>query len=360
MTDRPVVLKDRAAAQAYNIRTVPGTVPSRSSVFVPVMVGQHLRLAIRLVSLEREDAFDEATVRMLSTVAASMGVALENVRLFNETKEALERQTATAEVLQVISSSPTDVQPVFDIIAERAARLTGAHYGLVFRFDGELIHIVSAHGVSEDGIASVRQAFPMPPGDAAITARTVRDGRATQTADVLLLPGTEYTVKAIAHAIGYRAVLAVPMLRDAKVIGAICVMHPQPGEFAPNEVKLLQTFADQAVIAIENVRLFRETQEALEQQTASAEVLQVISSSVADTQPVFERILDSARRILNTNYVNIGLIGEGAQQRELLVVEHSVRRASGRDDADALALPDQRRHHDRVIAHHLRHTAHQR
>ncbi len=133
---QPLVLKDRAATLAFGIRTAPGTEPSRSSVFMPVMVGQVMRAAIRLVSLDRDDAFDEATVSLLSTVAASMGVALENARLFDETQEALERQTATAEMLQVIASSLTDVQPVFDVMVERAVKLCGAHLGRVYRCDG--------------------------------------------------------------------------------------------------------------------------------------------------------------------------------------------------------------------------------
>ncbi|HYN61496.1 MAG TPA: GAF domain-containing protein, partial [Rubrivivax sp.] len=293
MTGRPVVLKDRAAAQAYGIRTVPGTVPSRSSVFVPVMVGQHLRLAIRLVSLEREDAFDEATVRMLSTVAASMGVALENVRLFNETKEALEQRTATAEVLQVISQSPDDVQPVFEAIAERAKLLCNATVSGVARFDGQQVHLVAFHGVSPEADAAMRAVFPVPVTAATITARAIRERVPVQAADVQA--DADYAAKEAARLSGYRSNLAVPMLHDGNVVGSIAVCRAEVGLFPDSQIKLLQTFADQAVIAIENVRLFRETQEALSHQTASADILRVISASPTDVQPVFDAIAERAR-----------------------------------------------------------------
>ncbi|MES2099664.1 MAG: GAF domain-containing protein [Pseudomonadota bacterium] len=254
--------------------------------------------------------FEPKEIALLQTFAEQAVIALENARLFNETQEALARQTATSDVLRVISESPTDVQPVFDIIAERGARLTGASYGWVFRFDGKLIHVASAFGVNPQGLEAARAAFPMPPGAGSAAARAVRDRTVVNIADVRAESDPEYTVKEIAERAGYRAILSVPMLRDNQIVGAISVTRPEPGAFDVNEIDLLQTFASQAVVAIENVRLFNETQEALEQQTASAEVLQVISSSVSDTKPVFERILTSAQRILNTNYVNIGLIGE--------------------------------------------------
>ncbi len=136
-TGQPLLLKDRATTQAYGIRTVPGTEPSQSSVFVPVMVGpEQIRAAIRLVSLDREDAFDEAAVNLLSTVAASMGVALENARLFKETQEALGQQTASADILRVISQSPTDVQPVFDALVAAAVKLLACDLAVVLRCAG--------------------------------------------------------------------------------------------------------------------------------------------------------------------------------------------------------------------------------
>jgi signal transduction histidine kinase/DNA-binding response OmpR family regulator/putative methionine-R-sulfoxide reductase with GAF domain len=268
-----------------------------SQVFVPLRwEGRGIGTLIVVRVPPRPFAEDE--IAMLSSFADQAVIAIQNARLFNETREALERQTATSEVLQVIGSSVTDVQPVFDIIAERAARLTGADNGFVFRYDGSLIHIASTYGIREEGVAAARLAFPMPPGDGSMTAQAVRDGRVTQTPDALLLPDEAYKTKDIARKSGYHGVLAVPMLRDGRVIGAVTVTRARPGEFPPKEVELLQTFAAQAVIAVENVRLFNETKEALELQTTSAEVLRVVSESMADAQPVFDSVCASLERLL--------------------------------------------------------------
>jgi GAF domain-containing protein/DNA-binding response OmpR family regulator len=282
----------------------------RSSTVVPLMRGSEW---IGNISVNRTEPglLDTRRLELLRGFADQAVIAIENARLFNETAEALERQTATAEVLQVIGRSVTDVQPVFDIIAERAARLTGADSGFVFRYDGALIHIASTYGIREGGVAAVQRVFPMPPGEGSLTAQAVRDGRVTQAADALLLPDTVYLTKDVARESGYHGALAVPMLRDGQVIGAITVTRGRIGEFEPKEVELLQTFAAQAVIAIENVRLFNETKEALERQTATAEVLEVISGSVADTRPVFDKILGSCASLFHSSEQGIVLLGAG-------------------------------------------------
>jgi len=283
-----------------------------SQIYVPLRwQGQAIGTLIFVRTPPQPFADDE--LELLQSFADQAVIAIQNARLFGETQEALQRQTATAEVLEVIGRSVTDVQPVFDIIAERAARLTGADNGFVFRYDGTLIHVASTFGLRAEGVAAAQRAFPMPPGDGSITAQAVRDGRVTQTADALLLPDPAYKTKEIARETGYRGVLSVPMLRDGRVIGAIAVTRERTGEFAPKEIELLQTFAAQAVIAVENVRLFNETQESLQQQKASAEVLAVISSSVSDVQPVFEKILDSCKHLFGGDELDVLLVDEQGQ-----------------------------------------------
>ncbi len=255
--------------------------------------------------------FDQRDLEFLQGLTRQATVALHNARLFNETKEALERQTATSEILRVISGSPTDVQPVFDAIAERARVLCGARVGATTRFDGELLHLVGFHGGSPEGEAAIRAAFPMKPGRGSINARTILAKAPVQIADVDLDP--EYEVTQAARQSGFRSGLAVPMLFEGKVIGAVFVGRAKPGAFPEKLIALLQTFADQAVIAIQNARLFNETQEALEQQTATAEVLQVISSSVADTAPVFDKILESGQHLFATEQLGIFLVGDDGQ-----------------------------------------------
>src|SRR5262249_7731634 len=227
--------------------------------------------------------FTDRQIELLETFAEQVVLAIENVRLFNETKEALEQQTATAELLRVIASSPTDLQPVFDAIAEGAMHLCGASSGAVTRFDGELIHVAALANVSPEVAPAVRSAFPMPPSRRSAAARAVLTGGLVHISDVVEDP--EY---GIATQPGFRSVVSVPMLHKGKAIGAVAVGGPHAGPFSERQISLLQTFADQAVIAIENVRLFNETKDALEQQTATADILRVIASSPTDLQPVMD------------------------------------------------------------------------
>jgi two-component system NtrC family sensor kinase len=169
--------------------------------------------------------------------------------------EALEQQTATGEILRLISSSPTDVQPVYDSIVERAARLCEAEVSLVARLEGEWIHVGAVYGTSVAGTDAVRRTYPMRPGAAGATARAIRDSAIAHIPDVLT--DREFTIRDAALVAGFRAVLAVPMLRVGRAIGAIAIGRAAAGEFSTEQVNLLRTFADQAVIAIENVRLFK-------------------------------------------------------------------------------------------------------
>jgi GAF domain-containing protein/DNA-binding response OmpR family regulator/tetratricopeptide (TPR) repeat protein len=252
--------------------------------------------------------FGDKELALLKTFADQAVIAIQNAKLFNETKEALEHQTATAEVLKVISESPTDVQPVFDAIAERARILCGAFTGGVRQFDGKLVHLRAFKGTSPKAEEHMLSLYPMELGRGAASSRAILERRPVQIRDVLEDP--EYSLKDVAREAGFRSTLAVPMLREDQVVGSIVVTRQEVGAFPEKLVTLLQTFADQAVIAIENVRLFNETKEALEQQTATAEVLQVISSSVADTAPVFDKILDSCRRLFASEQLAVMLVDD--------------------------------------------------
>ena len=258
--------------------------------------------------------FTESELALLKTFADQAVIAIQNARLFNETKESLERQTATAEVLKVISESPTDVQPVFDIIAERAALLTGAESGIVFRFDGELIHMASSYGMETEFIAMFKQLLPVRSDAFFISAEAIRKGVVINVPD-LQLRNPEGTApkgfKEVARRAGLRGGLAVPMFRDRQVVGAIAMYRSKPGKFEDNEVDLLRAFASQAVIAIENVRLFNETKVALERQTATSEVLSVISKSPTDVQPVLEAVAERAGLLCRADGSRVWLIRDG-------------------------------------------------
>ncbi len=260
--------------------------------------------------------FTDKQVALVKTFADQAVIAIENVRLFQELQarnrdltEALEQQTATADILRVISGSPTDVQPVFDTIARNAMRLCESTFSVVSRYDGELMHLAAHMHVTAEGAEFMQQIFPMRPSRATVTGRAVLEGTVVHVPDVVA--DTEYD-QPLSQALRNRSSLAVPMLRDGRPVGAIAVARLEVCPFTDTQVALVRTFADQAVIAIENVRLFQELQarnrdltEALEQQTATSEILGVISSSPTDLQPVFGAILANATRLFDSENARI-------------------------------------------------------
>ena len=199
-----------------------------------------------------------------------------SVRLFNETKEALERQTATAEILKVIASSPSDVQPVFDAIAGSALRLIGGFSAAVTRVDGDLVHLAALTSTGGSGDDALRARYPQSLSTATGNAVTAIRKRSPNWVADMEDPAVIPEMRALARARGFRSTLGVPMMRGGEAIGAITVTRREPGPFSDHQIGLLKTFADQAVIAIENVRLFNETKEALERQTATSEILRAI------------------------------------------------------------------------------------
>jgi GAF domain-containing protein len=254
-------------------------------------------------------AFSDKQVELVQTFADQAVIAIENVRLFEEVQqrtreatEALEYQTATSDVLSVISRSPTDVQPVFNMIAQSAARLCEAQFCFVYRYDGQLLHFVAHHGITEESFEIVRNTFPVAPTRGSAAERAILYLDVAQIPDLTL--DSEFTHRAAAAFSGLRSAVAVPMLRDGLPIGCIAVGRAETGLLAAKQVELLKTFADQAVIAIENVRLFDEVQartadltEALAQQTATADVLKVISASTFDLKAVLQTLIDSAVKL---------------------------------------------------------------
>jgi GAF domain-containing protein len=259
------------------------------------------RTTVGMISVSRVEPgpFAAHHIQLLQTFADQAVIEIENVRLFTETQEALERQTATAEILKVIASSPSDVQPVFDVIVERAVRLCGGRMGRVYRYDGGMIQMVAGHGLSVPGLGKVQQVFPRPASDDTIAGQVMLSHRPYFVTDIQHDDLVPLLSRQMIEALGTRSQVTVPMLRTGEAIGAITVGWAEPGAFGDQQVSLLQTFADQAVIAIENVRLFNETQEALERQTATADILKVIASSPDDVQPVFEAIAERSNQLVN-------------------------------------------------------------
>jgi signal transduction histidine kinase len=228
-----------------------------------------------------------------------------------ELTESLEQQTATAEILRVISSSPTDVQPVFDAIAASAVRLCAGLHCALFRYDGTLQHLAAHHGVEPETVSALQRRYPRPPSAETVTGRALRENAVVHIADVVDDPRFPESQRITATA-GYRAALAVPMMREGEPIGVIFVVRREPEAFSDKQVQLLQTFADQAVIAIENVRLFSELRESLEQQTASGNILRVISQSPTNVEPVLQAVADAAAGLCHADEAAVFLFRDGA------------------------------------------------
>jgi GAF domain-containing protein/anti-sigma regulatory factor (Ser/Thr protein kinase) len=274
---------------------------ARTLICVPMLKEDTLIGVIAVYRLDVQ-SFTDKQIELVKNFAAQAVIAIENTRLLNELRESLQQQTATSEVLSVISSSPTNIQPVLDIIGERAEKLCEAETSVVSIVEGELIRRASIHGVTKAGVEAVRRVYPMRLTDETVTARAIRTRSVCHVADVLSDP---LHPKDAARISGFRGSLAVPMIRDEQVVGAIFVARRQPGLFSDAQVQLLKTFADQAVIAIENVRLFNETKNSLEQQTATADVLKIISRSTFDLQTVLQTLVESAARFCNADKANI-------------------------------------------------------
>jgi GAF domain-containing protein len=306
---RPVHVRDIRAdlrGRFSGLQDVRILVPRVRTVLAMPLLREGVGLGGIVIRRTRVQPFTAKQVALLKTFADQAAIAIDNVRLFNETKEALEQQTATAEVLRVISTSPTDLRPVLDTVVTSAARFCGAYDAVMFRVDGESLRLAAHHGP-----------IPLPVGRLVPIVRGTVSGRAVLERRAVHVNDIQAEVKdfpeghALAREQGWRTMLSVPLLREAAAIGTIVLRRSEVRPFSDRQVKLLETFADQAVIAIENVRLFNELQEtnraltqahaqvteSLEQQTTTSEILRVIASSPTDVQPVFDTIAASASRL---------------------------------------------------------------
>ena len=280
------------------------------------------------------EPFTDKQIALVQNFADQAVIAIENARLLNELRqrttdltertadltEALEQQTATSEVLRVISSSPGELEPVFSTMLENAVRICDAKFGNIYRWDGELFHLLAAFN-TPSALVEARTRSPSRP--ARVMGRMVESKTAVHVAD--LAAHEDYTegYRPASEAVelgGVRTLLFVPMLKENDLIGSFSLFRQEVRPFTDKQIELVQNFAAQAVIAIENTRLLNELRQALEQQTATSQVLQVISSSPGELEPVFASMLENAVHICDATFGNIYRWGGEALQ---LVAAHN-------------------------------------
>jgi GAF domain-containing protein len=297
---RPIQYSDalRADVPQYGRRAAK-IVGFRAFLMAPLL-SEGRGLGAIFVGRETIGSFSDKEIALLKTFAAQAVIAIENTRLLNELRrrttdltQSLEQQTATSEVLKVISRSAFDLQPVFDARAENAVKLCEAERAFIFRFDGELLRSVATYNVGPETREFVDR-NPIALRQHSISARAALERRTVQVADVQADSNYNYALRDIRP---IRTVLAVPMLKDEELVGTITIYRLEVNPFTDKQIALVETFAAQAVIAIENARLLNELRQSLQQQTATADVLKIISRSTFNLQTVFQTLIESAVRL---------------------------------------------------------------
>ena len=275
---------------------------ARILLIVPMLKDDMLIGAIGIYRQEVQP-FTDKQIALLTNFAAQAVIAIENTRLLNELRESLQRQTATSDVLSVISSSPGELEPVFDAMLANAVRLCEAKFGMLMRYDAGNVYPVAWHNVPQALTDHLRQLGPFPPPKGTALDRALATKEVIHTIDQASVPIQSPSGRLA----GARSHIVVPMLKENELIGAVIIYRTEVRPFTDKQIDLVKNFAAQAVIAIENTRLLSELRESLAQQTATGEVLKVISSSPGDLTPVFDVLLANATRMCGAKFGALSL-----------------------------------------------------
>jgi len=310
-SDLDILCKSRQVVHTIDMLETSSTAPpakfggARTQLAVPMLKDARLVGAI-VIYRQEVRAFTEKQIDLVKNFATQAVIAIENTRLLNELRESLQQQTATSEVLQVISRSPGALQPVFEAMLEHATRICGAAFGSMLLREGNMFRRVALHNAPQE-YAQFSQKKPVF-GVSKTLARLLAVKQTTQVADMAVAE----PASPVARLGGARTLLNVPMIKENEVIGVIGIYRHEVQPFTEKQIELVTNFAAQAVIAIENTRLLNELRESLQQQTATSEVLQVISNSLGELRPVFETMLENATRLCEAKFGNLFLREEAA------------------------------------------------
>lgn len=321
LSGKSVYIEDTSQDPTYEWKEAAAIGDYLTTLGVP-LVKDGVTVGVIVMAHSKASAFSKKQIGLLETFASQAVIAISNARLFDEVQartaeveEALVREQASAEILQVINEASSDLQPVFDLVVQKSAELCDAQFAVLEQFEDEHFHFCAQFGFPPETLKTLTFDYPLKPAKGHIAPLVVKTGTVQHMTDAW---SSEYFNPDLAKAAGYRRLMGIPVRADGRIWGVVIVGWSEPGAPQKNSVELVQGFANQASIAIENARLFNETQTSLARQTASADILRVVSQTQSDLEPVFEAILSRAAKLCASPMASLNIVNETRSHADLV------------------------------------------